>query len=283
MKLIPIEGNSQKLDGGAMFGNAPKAMWEKWIPADSLNRISLSCRCLLVVTDTGRHMLFEAGVGVFFDKKMRDRFGVVEDNHCLIDNLAKHSVSVEDIDDVILSHLHFDHAGGLLSRYEDGPLHLVFPKARFHVSRKNWERALSPHPRDRASFVPVLNQLLEESGRLIVVDNAPHESLDGLLNFHWSDGHTPGLMLSEIKTPHGPIVFTSDLIPGAAWVHVPISMGYDRFPELVIDEKRSLLNELYQRNACLFFTHDFNTPCGKLQRDENGKFSTVAFELADIQ
>ncbi|MEY2986868.1 MAG: hypothetical protein RJB13_389, partial [Pseudomonadota bacterium] len=105
MKLIPIEGNSQKLDGGAMFGNAPKAMWEKWTPADALNRISLSCRCLLVVTDAGQKILFEAGVGVFFDKKMRDRFGVVEDNHCLIDNLAEHGISVEDIDDVVLSHL----------------------------------------------------------------------------------------------------------------------------------------------------------------------------------
>jgi glyoxylase-like metal-dependent hydrolase (beta-lactamase superfamily II) len=282
MKLIPIEGNSQKLDGGAMFGNAPKAMWEKWTAADSLNRISLSCRCLLVVTDTGQNILFEAGVGVFFDKKMRDRFGVVEDNHCLIENLAVHGVSAQDIDDVVLSHLHFDHAGGLLTRYEDGPLQLAFPKARFHVSRKNWERALAPHPRDRASFVPVLNQLLLESGRLVVVDDAPHESIAALVHFHWSDGHTPGLMLSEIHTPAGPVVFTSDLIPGAAWVHVPISMGYDRFPELVIDEKMKLLSELHKREASLFFTHDPNTPCGKLQRDENGKFSTAAFDLAAI-
>jgi glyoxylase-like metal-dependent hydrolase (beta-lactamase superfamily II) len=127
-----------------------------------------------------------------------------------------------------------------------------------------------------------LNKLLEESGRLIVVDDAPHESIASLVNFHWSDGHTPGLMLSEINTPVGPIVFTSDLIPGAAWVHVPISMGYDRFPELVIDEKMKLLTELHRRNASLFFTHDPNIPCGKLQKDESGKFSTTPLELAAI-
>lgn len=283
MKLIPIDGNSQKLDGGAMFGNAPRAMWEKWCPPDALNRISLSCRCLLVVTDSGQKILFEAGVGAFFDKKMRDRFGVVEDNHCLIDNLAAHGVAVEDVDDIVVSHLHFDHAGGLLSRYEDGPLQLAFPKARFHVSRRNWERALSPHPRDRASFVPALNQLLKDSGRLILVDKEAHESLGDLVKYHWSDGHTPGLMLSEIRTPMGPLVFTSDLIPGAAWVHVPISMGYDRYPELVIDEKAQLLNELQQRQAFLFFTHDPKDSCGKLQKDENGKYSTTAFDLREVQ
>jgi glyoxylase-like metal-dependent hydrolase (beta-lactamase superfamily II) len=219
---------------------------------------------------------------VFFDKKMRDRFGVVEDNHCLLDNLCALGFPAEEIDDVVVSHLHFDHAGGLLSRFEDGPLQLAFPKARFHVSRKNWERALSPHPRDRASFVPVLNQLLQDSGRLILVDDEPHESIRNLVRFHWSDGHTPGLMLSEIKTALGPVVFTSDLIPGAAWVHVPISMGYDRYPELVIDEKTKLLNELLDKQAYLFFTHDPVNACGKLQKDEKGKYSTVAFDLGHM-
>ncbi len=282
MKLIAVEGNSQKLDGGAMYGNAPKAMWEKWSPPDELNRISLACRSLLVITDTGQKVLFEAGIGAFFEPKMRERFGVVEQEHCLVNNLTQMGIDPNTVDDVVLSHLHFDHAGGVLSRYEDGPLHLVFPKARFHASRKNWERSNAPHPRDRASFVPELNKLLKDSGRLCLVDKEAHESISSLVSFHWSDGHTPGLMMSEIKTPAGPVVFTSDLIPGSSWVHVPISMGYDRYPELVIDEKRGLLEELLPRGAMLFFTHDPKTACGRLQKDEAGKFSTRPVDLSEI-
>jgi glyoxylase-like metal-dependent hydrolase (beta-lactamase superfamily II) len=282
MKLIAIDGNSQKLDGGAMYGNAPRLMWEKWSPPDALNRIALACRSLLVITDNGQKILFEAGIGAFFEPKLRERFGVVEQNHCLFDNLLKIGIDPASIDDVVLSHLHFDHAGGILSRYEDGPLRLVFPKARFHASRKNWERSNAPHSRDRASFVPELNRLLSESGRLILVDREPHPALAKLVSFHWSDGHTPGLMMSEIKTSDGPVVFTSDLIPGAPWVHVPISMGYDRYPELVIDEKRQLLDELLPRQAMLFFTHDPDVSCGRLQKDASGKFSTVPVQLSDI-
>ena len=282
MKLIALEGNSQKLDGGAMYGNAPKAMWEKWSSPDELNRISLACRSLLVITDSGQKVLFEAGIGAFFEPKLRERFGVVEQEHCLLNNLIRMGIDPSTVDDVVLSHLHFDHAGGILSRYENGPLHLIFPKAHFHASRKNWERSNAPHPRDRASFVPELNRLLKDSGRLCLVDNKPHESISSFVSFHWSDGHTPGLMMSEIKTSAGPMVFTSDLIPGSSWVHVPISMGYDRYPELVIDEKRGLLEELLPRGAVLFFTHDPKNACGRLQKDEAGKFSTRPDDLSEI-
>lgn len=282
MRVIPVEGNTQKLDGGAMYGNAPKPMWEKWSPPDNHNRISLACRSLLVVTDSGQKILFEAGIGVFFEPKLRERFGVVENEHCLAENLEKIGIRPDEIDDVVLSHLHFDHAGGILSRYEDGPLRLIFTRARFHTSRKNWERALQPHPRDRASFVPELNRLLQDSGRLHLVDHEPHASLQGVVRFHWSDGHTPGLMMSEIATPLGPLVFTSDLIPGSSWVHVPISMGYDRFPELVIDEKRLLLESLVPRGALLFYTHDPVMVCGRLQKDASGKFSSTPVDLAEI-
>ncbi|NBO37232.1 MBL fold metallo-hydrolase [bacterium] len=282
MKFFAIEGNSQRLDGGAMYGNAPKTMWEKWSAPDEQNRISLACRSLLVETDSGQKVLFEAGIGAFFEPKMRERFGVVESEHCLLENLQKLSISPSEIDDVVLSHLHFDHAGGVLSRYEDGPLHLVFPKARIHASRKNWNRSNAPHPRDRASFVPDLNRLLLESGRLILVDEAPHPALAPFVRFHFSDGHTPGLMMAEIKTASGPLVFSSDLIPGAPWVHVPISMGYDRYPEMVIDEKRHLLDDLIVRGGMLFFTHDPKTPCGRLQKDSAGRYSTSALEMSQL-
>lgn len=282
MKLYVIEGNTQKLDGGAMYGNAPRAMWEKWSPPDELNRISLACRSLLVVTEQGQKVLFEAGIGAFFEPKMRERFGVVESEHVLLQSLKTLGFSPDDIDDVVLSHLHFDHAGGVLSRYEDGPLKLIFPRARFHASAKNWQRANAPHSRDRASFVPELNRLLTESGRLCLVERDAHPAIADFVSFHFSDGHTPGLMMAEIKTSLGPLVFTSDLIPGAPWVHVPISMGYDRYPELVIDEKKHLLEALAPRGGMLFFTHDPDVPCGRLQLDAKGRFSTLPMRLDEL-
>lgn len=279
MRLQPLEGNTQKLDGGAMFGNAPRPMWEKWCPPDSLNRIDLACRSLLLRADDGRVLLFEAGIGAFFEPKLRERYGVQEATHVLLQSLARAGLSDADVDAVILSHLHFDHAGGLLSAWEEGaPPRLLFPKARFYVGADHWARAKNPHARDRASFVPELNAALESSGRLVLVDRDGLTDLAPLVTFRFSQGHTPGLMLAEIATPRGPLVFGSDLIPGAPWVHVPLSMGYDRYPELVIDEKRELLEDLVARGGALFFTHDAKTPCGRVGRDDKGRYFAEPME-----
>jgi glyoxylase-like metal-dependent hydrolase (beta-lactamase superfamily II) len=279
--LKALEGNTQKLDGGAMFGNAPRAMWAKWAPPDEANRILLACRSLLVRAADGRVVLFEAGIGAFFEPKMRERFGVVESRHILLESLAEVGLSDADVDAVVLSHLHFDHAGGLLSEWKEGEAsRLLFPRARFYVGSDHWVRAKNPHPRDRASFVPELNRLLESSGRLTLVESDGQSDLSPLVTFRFSNGHTPGLMLSEIATPEGPLVFASDLIPGAAWVHVPLSMGYDRFPELVIDEKRELLEDLVARGGRLFFTHDPASPCGRVHKDASGRFSADFAPLA---
>ena len=276
MKLSSIAGNSQKLDGGAMFGNAPKPLWTRWITPDERNRIPLACRALLVEED-GRRILFEAGIGVFFDPKLRDRYGVVEAEHVLLRSLAELGLTHEDIDVVVLSHLHFDHAGGLLSAWEEGEEpRLLFPNATFVLGRAAWERALAPHFRDRASFVPVLNRQLADSGRLEVVDGATSAALGPGYSFHLSDGHTPGLLLTEIATTDGPIVFAGDLIPGAPWVHLPITMGYDRFPELLIEEKDRLLTDLLARGGRLFFTHDAETAIAGVVRDERGRFRADA-------
>ena len=290
MKLWSILGNSQKLDGGAMFGNAPRAMWERWSPPDEANRIELSCRALLASPLAGKTVLFETGIGAFFEPKLRERYGVQEERHVLLESLADAGFGHEDIDVVVLSHLHFDHAGGLLAPWEEGaPPRLLFPNATFVVSAACWDRAREPHPRDRASFIPELPGQLEASGRLEIVDGLHSQVLGDSVCFHYSDGHTPGLMLSEIVGPervagehHGGVVFCADLIPGRPWVHVPITMGYDRNAELLIDEKREFLEDKLARNVHLFFTHDPGCALAQVTRDERGRYGT-AHEVPSLQ
>jgi len=290
MKLWSLLGNSQKLDGGAMFGNAPRAMWEKWAPPDADNRIDLACRALLASPLVGKTVLFEAGIGAFFEPKLRERYGVVEPRHVLLESLAAAGFEPEDIDVVVLSHLHFDHAGGVLAPWAEGQAPtLAFPNATYIVGREHWERAVQPHPRDRASFISQLPGLLEGTGRLELVDGAHSKTLGNAVRFHFSDGHTPGLMLSEIVgpemvngEPHGGVVFCADLIPGRPWVHVPITMGYDRNAELLIDEKKAFLEDKLARNVHLFFTHDPGCALAQVVRDEKGRFAT-AHEVAELQ
>jgi glyoxylase-like metal-dependent hydrolase (beta-lactamase superfamily II) len=289
MKLWSIRGNSQKLDGGAMFGNAPRALWSRWSAPDDQNRIDLACRALLAKPLAGKTVLFETGIGAFFEPKLRERYGVVEDRHVLLDSLREAGLSHEDIDVVVLSHLHFDHAGGLLAPWREGAApELLFPNATYLVSAACWDRARDPHPRDRASFIPELPDLLERSGRLELVDGAHSRALGDSVRFHYSDGHTPGLMLAEIVgpecvdgEPHGGVVFCADLIPGRPWVHVPITMGYDRNAELLIDEKREFLEDKLRRNVHLYFTHDPEVALAQVVRDDKGRFGT-AHEVAEL-
>ena len=290
MKLWSILGNSQKLDGGAMFGNAPRAMWEKWSPPDEENRIALACRALLASPLKGKTVLFETGIGAFFEPRLRERYGVQEASHVLLESLAAAGFRHDDIDVVVLSHLHFDHAGGLLAPWSEGkPLELLFPNAAYVVGAQHWQRALHPHPRDRASFIPELPGLLQASGRLEIVQGEYSVALGDSVRFSYSDGHTPGLMLAEIVgpevvdgQPHGGVVFCADLIPGRSWVHVPITMGYDRNAELLIDEKRTFLEDKLARNVHLFFTHDTQCALAQVTRDNKGRFGTT-HEVAELR
>ncbi len=257
-----------------MFGNVPRALWSRWCPPDDEGRIDLACRAMLV--DEGdRKLLFETGIGAFFEPKLRQRFGIVEERHVLLDSLAALGLDDASIDVVVLSHLHFDHAGGLLAAHRDGEApRLLFPRARFVVGRTAFERAKAPHPRDRASFIAELPALLEQSGRLVVVEDKDRASAvlgDGY-RLQESNGHTPGMLHTTILGERERVFFCADLVPGMPWVHLPITMGYDRFPERLIDEKAALYDELDDGHGWLFFTHDPTTAVARLTRDDKGRW-----------
>ncbi len=274
LRATAVLGNSQRLDGGAMFGNAPRALWQTWLPPDDQGRVPLVCRALLV-EDAKRKVLLETGIGSFFEPKYKDRYGVVESEHVLLDSLRSVGVDHTDIDVVVLSHLHFDHAGGLLAPFREGEAaRLLFPNARFVVGQSAFERAKHPHPRDRASFIAALPELLERSGRLCLIDDdaSSAEPLGSQFRFWRTHGHTPGMLHTEVIGAQGRLFFCADLVPGLPWLHLPITMGYDRYPERLIDEKQELYTRALEQRTGLFFTHDPNVALAFIRRDDKGRF-----------
>jgi glyoxylase-like metal-dependent hydrolase (beta-lactamase superfamily II) len=258
LNATSVLGNSQRLDGGAMFGNAPRARWSRRAPPDDANRVALACRALLL-EDSSRRILFETGIGAFFAPELRERYGVVETEHVLLASLASLGLSDADIDVVVLSHLHFDHAGGLLAPHRAGAApELLFPRARFVVGKTAFERAEHPHLRDRASYIPELPGLLRASERLTLIDakSDAKSVLGPHVEFVETLGHTPGMLHARIAGRAARLFFAADLVPGRAWVHLPITMGYDRYPEHLIDEKAALFADFARRGEYLFFTHD---------------------------
>lgn len=277
ISISAVIGNGQKLDGGSMFGNAPRPVWEKWIAPDDLGRIPLACRTLLIEYKSYK-ILCETGIGAFFDAKMAERFGVQDPaRHVLLDNLMNMGVDAKDITHVILSHLHFDHAGGLLPSFKDmanGHTGLAFPNATIITSRKAYERGLKPHARDRASFIPELMKRLSTTNLELIDDPNTQTLFDGRVSFYSSDGHTPGQLHTVFKGENESVVFCADLIPGRPWVHSAITMGYDRYPELLIDEKEALYKKMDLEKTNFFFTHDSEVAMSKVQKDERGKYSS---------
>jgi glyoxylase-like metal-dependent hydrolase (beta-lactamase superfamily II) len=230
----------------------------------------------LLVEHAGKRVLFETGIGTFFPPHLRERYGVVESEPVLLASLERLGLSDADIDTVVLSHLHFDHAGGLLAPFHDGhPPSLLFPRAKFVVGARAFERALHPHPRDRASFIPELPGLLRASGRLTLVGTVAEgrAALGPGFDFVESEGHTPGLLLGVAAGSAHRVLFASDLIPGTPWVHAPITMGYDRYAERLVDEKNELLARCVEDGTYLLFTHDPSVAAARVFRDDRGRFT----------
>ena len=251
-KIIPIQTGRFWLDGGAMMGTVPKVLWEKEHRPDGENRIELGLRVLLL-DDGERRIIIETGLGNKFDKKFADMFSINQSPDPLYDALKKEGYSPDDITDVILTHLHFDHAGGA-TREVGEAISPSFPNATYIISRSNWDAAISPSPRDRASYLMENFQPLMDSGVVRLVDDN-ERIYDSVLCYN-VNGHTSGQQLIIIGDKDETICFCSDLIPLRSHLRLPWIMGYDLNAELTLKEKKQFLDKAADNNWLLFFYHD---------------------------
>lgn len=265
--LHTIEAGFLWLDGGSMFGSVPKPMWNKTNPADERNRIRLAMRCLLLVGH-GRRVLVDVGLGDKFDAKLREIYRV-EDEPRLEASLEAAGVAPADITDVVLTHLHFDHAGGSTAA-EGDRLVPRLPNARWYVQRRNWENAHAPNPRERASYMPENFDPLEKAGVLEFWDG-PVRPWPGVEMFT-AEGHTRGQQLVRVEGGGEVAYFVADLIPTASHVRVPFVMGYDVAAIETMAEKRDLLSRAVAEKAWIVLEHDPETAMAK-PVEERGDFA----------
>ncbi len=284
MKLHAIETGNFKLDGGAMFGVVPKSLWQRTNPADSNNMIEMSMRCLLI-EDGDRLILIDTGIGNKQSEKFFSYYYLYGD-FSLDQSLAEKGFHRDDITDVFLTHLHFDHVGGAAqwnkSRTGFEP---AFKKARFWTNKNHWKWATEPNAREKASFFSENIMPLYESGQLNFVglpnSNFGH-SKD--LGFHilFVDGHTEKQMIPFIQYQNKTLVFTADLLPTVGHLPTPYVMGYDTRPLLTLDEKASFLNRCADENLYLFLEHDAYHEIITVQHTEKGVRLKDTFKLDEI-
>ena len=271
MKLHVIHAGNFKLDGGAMFGVIPKVIWNTLNPADDRNLCNWAMRCLQV-EDGDRRILIDTGIG---NKQSEKFFGYyyLNGNHKLISSLNDVRLTHADITDVLLTHLHFDHVGGAVSMREDGTLVPSFPNAIYHVTETQWNHALKPNAREKASFLQENFVPLQESGVLNFVEHG--EMLTPNIRIHSVNGHTMGMITPEISYNGKKIVYCADLIPSSNHVPVHYTMGYDIEPLVVMQEKKKLYEEMDSANTLYFFEHDLETECARLEQNERGQMVVV--------
>jgi len=253
-KVTALDTGSFWLDGGAMMGSVPKVLWEKENFPDELNRIKLSMRCLLL--DDGKNIvLIETGIGNKFNNKFKDMFSIEQSTFPISDSLNQAGYTVENITHVILTHLHFDHAGGA-TIFNNNELIPTFPNAEYFISKKNWEAAINPNPKDRASYLSENFISLKEKSALHLIDDNVN-ILDGISTYI-VNGHTYGQQLVKINDGDESLIFCSDLIPLKSQLRIPWIMGYDLNASLTLKEKTTFLNFAADRKWWLFFYHDPN-------------------------
>ena len=262
-KIYALGTGDFRLDGGAMMGSVPKVLWEQTNPADELNRINLALRCLFL-DDGENKVLVETGMGDKLKPDFSEMFYVDQPKHPLKEKLANIGYIMQDITHVILTHLHFDHAGGATAYDGNGSLVPAFPNARYYISNTNWDAGLNPNPRDRASYLTDNYLSLENSGCLnIIPENTEILSGVSTLVVH---GHTFGQQLIKVDSDGKTLVFCADLIPLRSHLKLPWIMGYDLNAILTLDEKTDFLKKAAEQNWWLWFYHDPKTVAVRIKK-----------------
>jgi len=278
MNLHVIDTGHFKLDGGAMFGVVPKALWNRHQPADENNRCTWAMRCLIIEAH-GRVILIDTGMGNKQDDKFRSHFEPHGEGD-LLASIARAGYTREEITDVVLTHLHFDHCGGAVQKRPNGDLELTFPNAIHWSEENHWKWATDPNPRERASFLKENILPIKESGMLKFV-NDDTEIIPELW-FAIADGHTHGMLIPHLEIGEETLVFMADLLPSPT--HIPLAwvMGYDIDPLQTIREKEAFLAEAADNNFILFYEHDPVIECSRVVQTEKGFRASDMLSLADI-
>tara|TARA_B100000700_G_scaffold246543_1_gene275546 strand:- start:3128 stop:3976 length:849 start_codon:yes stop_codon:yes gene_type:complete len=251
-KLYSIETSEFRLDGGAMFGIIPKPLWEKQAPSDYMNRINMVTRSLLLVSDE-KKILIDTGNGNKWEEKFKKIYNIDTSRFSIEISLARYGFLVEEITDVICTHLHFDHVGGN-TKVKEGEIVPTFPNATYWVSKENWELANHPSQKDAGSFMEIDWKVLAENGMIQIVDG--RESFITGIETYLTYGHTTGLLHPVITDGNQSIFYGADIIPMAAHIPVPWVMAYDIQPAVTVKEKENLLIKMVDENWFLFFEHD---------------------------
>lgn len=279
MQLYSINTGHFKLDGGAMFGVVPKSIWNKLNPADENNMCSWALRCLLI-EDGNRLILIDNGMGNKQDAKFFSYY-YLHGNDTLEKSLKKYGFSLDDVTDMVLTHLHFDHCGGSIKYNSDKTkLEPVFKNATYYSNAKHWDWAINANAREKASFIKENIMPIKESGQLKFIDSST-ELIPGL-SFIEVNGHTEAMMLPIIKYKQRTIAYMADLIPSSAHIPIPYVMGYDMRPLETLKEKESILKQALDEKWSLFFEHDPIIECVNLERTEKGIRQQESFLLSEI-
>jgi len=283
MNLYPISAGNFKLDGGAMFGVVPKSLWQKTNPSDSDNLIDLTARCMLIESGS-RLILVDAGMG---DKQSEKFFSYYKPwgDESLVKSINSAGFSIDEITDVFLTHLHFDHCGGSTVLNSNNVSVPLFKNAKYWSNKNHWDWATNPNSREKASFLKENLIPIEESGQLCFLDvKSPGFNHYDELGFDvlFVDGHTEKQMIPKVSYNGKEVVFMADLLPTAGHIPLPYIMGYDVRPLTTLEEKRSFLNLAVEEEYCLFMEHDAHNQIITLKNTEKGIRFGGSLSLKDL-